>query len=71
MPKTQTRWCTLIEVCICGHGKIHHDGKFAECTCDIGTYKNQKLCNFPDFKLDMKNPKNQRIIEWMESNDIT
>ena len=58
------RYTNLVEVCVCGHGKVHHNGHYAECTCDKGQYKNQKLCNCPDFKLDMKNPINERIIEW-------
>ena len=54
----------LVEICVCGHGKVHHNGKYAECTCDIGRYKNEKLCRCPDFKLNLQNPINQRIIEW-------
>ena len=34
-----------IIICRCGHGKIHHYGKYENCTCDVGQYKNQKLCS--------------------------
>jgi len=33
-----------IVLCSCGHGKSHHKGKFGNCTCNIGHYKNEKLC---------------------------
>lgn len=57
----------LIEICVCGHGKVHHNGKYAECTCDIKYYKNQKLCLCSNFKLDLQNPINQRIMAWNNS----
>ncbi|MDF2424016.1 MAG: hypothetical protein OPY03_01810 [Nitrosopumilus sp.] len=54
----------LIEICICGHGLTHHNGKFAQCTCDVGQYKNEKLCLCPNYRLDRTHKINKKIIEW-------
>ena len=54
----------LVEVCVCGHGKVHHNGKFAECTCDIGHFKNEKICRCSNYQLNIKDSRNQIIMEW-------
>ena len=38
-----------IEVCECGHGMVHHDGEFGDCTCPL-TWKDTK-CKCQEFKL--------------------
>lgn len=44
-----------VEVCVCGHGKVHHDGKFGDCTCKLinpyHSYKYDK-CSCQEFNID-------------------
>lgn len=52
-----------ILVCKCGHGKPHHNGKYGNCTYDIGHYKNEKLCSCQYFDLDFAIYKGKRYTK--------
>lgn len=34
-----------VEVCLCGHGKVHHDGEYGDCTCPISSKNSKCSCN--------------------------
>lgn len=62
------RYKQLLEICKCGHGLVHHNGKYAECTCpiEIGHYS-YSPCNCSNFKMDLNDSRNKKIKEWNDS----
>lgn len=43
-------FCRSVEVCKCGHGTPHHNE--LGCSCDVGYYKDEKICDCRKFRLD-------------------
>jgi len=59
---------TLLPICKCAHGEIHHNGKFAECTCPIEIKQySYSPCNCANYKIDLNDSRNKMIMEWNNS----
>ena len=49
----------FLEICKCGHGKVCHNGEFAECQAD--KYRGEKTCSCPNYEINLDNIVNRNI----------